>query len=207
MIDFSIFVSMKLSTIFLLLGILFLTTACPGVRSKSNSKKLEENNQNFPDLERFHFEDISFMKPEMFEKEYADNYILSDVYETFSAYDIYIHLSVELFDKEQISIIQYAQDNTQKDLDAMHSHYIDRRANSLYDANISIKKEMPKSVGFKGYIQVVHGKSNEYDELISYFIATIQVKDQFYVFQLIGKKNNMGYLYDDFINLLSSIES
>ncbi len=198
---------MKLSTIFLLLGILFLTTACPGVRTKSNSKKLEENNQNFPDLERFHFEDISFMKPEMFDKEYAENYILSEVSETFIAYDIYIHLSIELFDKDQLEIIQYAQDNTQKDLDALHSHYINRRVNSLYDSNVSIRKEVPKSVGFKGYTQIVHGKSNSYDEPISYFIATIQVKNDFYVFQLIGKKDNMGYLYDDFINLLSSVES
>ena len=198
---------MKWSTFFILIGILMLTTACPGPRGKSNAKKLNENNQNFPDLERYVFEDISFMKPEMFDKEYSENYILSDIYETFTAYDVYIHLSVELFDNEQLQIIQYAQDNQLKDLEALHNHYIERRINSLYKSNVSIKKKVPKSVGFKGYTQVVHEESNEYSEPSSYFIATIQVKNEFYVFQLIGKKENMGYLYDDFINLLSSIES
>jgi hypothetical protein len=37
-------------------------------------------------------------------------------------------------------------------------------------------------------------------------MATVHVYDKFYVFQLIGKKENMGYLNDDFLAILNSIE-
>ena len=70
----------------------------------------------------------------------------------------------------------------------------------------SIKKETPKSVGFPGYIQVVHGGIYDDGMESSYFTATIDVNGTFFVFQLIGKKDNMGYLYDDFLDILSSVE-
>jgi len=52
----------------------------------------------------------------------------------------------------------------------------------------------------------VHGGSYSTNTPSSYFIATVDIGGEYYVFQLIGKKDNMGYLYDDFIELLSSIE-
>lgn len=198
---------MKLLTIFSFVGVLFLTTACPGSKYESNLDKLKDNNMNFPDLDRYHFEEISFMKPEMLDQEYSDSYILSDVYETFIAYDIYLHFSVELFTSSYIDVIQYSFDEELSELDAVHDNYVIKRSNSLNESSASIKKEIPESVGQKGYIQVVHGSQYDYDEVTSYFIATVVVKGEIYVFQMTGKKENMGYLYDDFINIISSIEA
>ena len=196
---------MKVVSFFLLTGILFLTTACPGVRPKSNQKKLEENNMNFPELEPFYFEGITFDKSEIFSPEYNDNYVLSDNYSTFIAYDIYLHLSVELFNASKIDVIQFSQDEGKSDLEALHSHYVQRRISSLYKSSASIQKKIPKSTGQKGYIQVIHGNANEYENSTTYFIATVEANDEYFVFQLIGKRGNMGYLYDDFLALLSSI--
>lgn len=198
---------MKLLTIFSLVGVFFLTTACPGTKYESNLDKLQDNDMNFPDLDRYQFEEISFMKPEMLDQEYSDSYILSDIYETFIAYDIYLHFSVELFTSSYIDVIQYSFDEELEELDAVHDNYIIKRSNSLNESSVSIKKEIPKSVVQKGFIQVIHGSQYDYDEVTSYFIATVEVKNEIYVFQMTGKKENMGYLYDDFINILKSIEA
>tara|TARA_R110002072_G_scaffold290921_1_gene458790 strand:+ start:9593 stop:10201 length:609 start_codon:yes stop_codon:yes gene_type:complete len=201
---------MKFLSLFSLIAIFFLTTACPGKKYKSNLDKLQDNDMNFPNLNRFIFEDISFLKPDMLEKEYSESYIISDIYETFVAYEIYTHFSVELFTASRIDVIQYSFDEELTDINAVHDNYVIRRENSLYNYSTSIKKEVPESVGFNGCIQIIHGDTDDYDydyaETTSYFLATLEVKDEIYVFQMIGKKDNLGYLYDDFVTILSSIE-
>ena len=64
-----------------------------------------------------------------------------------------------------------------------------------------LKKELPKDVKLDGYIQTVHGTDYTYEDESSYFTATVMFEGQVYVFQMIGKKENMGYLYDDFEDL------
>jgi len=168
---------------------------------------------NFPDYNRFVFEDISFLKPDMFDKEYSESYIISDIYETFVAYEIFTHFSVELFTASRIEVIQYSFDEELTELDAVHDNYILKRENSLYNYETSIKKELPETVGFDGCIQIIHGDDTDYEydynygQTTSYFLATLNINDEIYVFQMTGKKENMGYLYDDFLKILSSIES
>ena len=117
-----------------------------------------------------------------------------------------LNFSVETFGKYDVETIQYAFNQDISPLDAVHDNYIIRRQNSLSDPSTSIKKSTPKSVKYPGYIQVVSGSPYSNENPSSYFIATLEIEGEYFVFQMIGTHKNMGYLYDDFIDLLSSVE-
>lgn len=163
---------------------------------------------NFPDLEKQYYNGIKYTLSDMFDSDYDDDYVLTDNASTMIVYGLDVNFSVEVFDREEAEIIQYAFDGDIDLFNAVHDNYILKREASLYEPSISIKKPTPKSVGYPGFIQVVNGSPYSYDEDegSSYFTATLDIDGDYYVFQLIGKKSNMGYLYDDFINILSSVE-
>ena len=161
---------------------------------------------DFPNLRKEYYNGIYFMLDEMFVNDYENNYTLSDNALTKVVYELDVNFSVEMFNKRDAETIRYAFDSDIESLDAVHDNYIIQRQKSLYEHSTSIKKELPKSVPYNGSIQVVHGGSYSTNTPSSYFIATVDIGGEYYVFQLIGKKDNMGYLYDDFIELLSSIE-
>ncbi len=189
-------------TFFLLLGtILFSCTV------KNDLRRLQKNDMDFPDLKSQSFKRITFLKPEMLSVGYNESYVLSSTNLTFQNYSLDIFFSVELFDEIDVETIQFSFDDEDiSALDAIHDNYIFKRSKSLHSFETSVKKPVPNSVGFSGYTQVVHGKTYDNEEDASYFIATIEVENEYYVFQMIGKRENMGYLYDDFIDILSSIE-
>lgn len=161
---------------------------------------------DFPNLRKEYYNGINFMLDEMFEDDYEKNYVLNDNALTKVIYDLDVNFSSEVFNQQDAETIRYAFDTEIESLDAVHDNYIIQRQKSLYEYSTSIKKELPKSVSFPGYIQVVQGGSFSTMNPSSYFIATVEIDNNYYVFQLIGKMENMGYLYDDFIELLSSIE-
>lgn len=196
----------KFFTILSLFGCLFLLTACPPIRTKSKLDALKKNNMDFPDLRKTYYEGIEFWLSDLFEMDYDDSYVLTDVAMTRIIYEIDLNFSVDYFDRNAAENIKYRFDENITALDAVHDYYILKREESLFEPITTIKKELPKSVEFPGYIQVVHGSNSSYDNPSSYFTATIQVDKDFYVFQLIGKKENMGYLYDDFLDILKSIQ-
>lgn len=183
-----------------------LTTACPGSSYDSELKKLQKNKMDFPDLRKEYFNGVTFMLSEMFTSDYENNYTLSDNALTKVVYVLDLNLSVETFDEEDAEVIRYAFDGDIESLDAIHDNYIIQRQKSLYEQSTSIKKELPKSVKYPGYVQVVHGVTYSSDTPSSYFTATLDIDGEYYVFQMIGKRENMGYLYDDFIDILSSVE-
>jgi len=196
----------KIHVIIAFIGTLILTTGCPGSTYNNHLKDLQKNNMDFPNLRKEYYNGIHFMLDEMFVNDYEDNYTLSDNALTKVVYELDINFSVEMFNQSDAETIRYAFDADIESLDAVHDNYIIQRQKSLYEHSTSIKKELPKSVAYNGSIQVVHGGSYSTNIPSSYFIATLDIEGEFYVFQLIGKKDNMGYLYDDFIELLSSIE-
>jgi len=190
-----------------LLGILIILVGCKQRSSYvSPQEELENNNMDFPNLDRQYFNGISYLLSDLFEFDYDDDYVVSSENNTYVIYDIDVNFSVESFDEYDAELIQYSFEDDISMLDAVHDNYIIKREESLLESTISIKKVLPESVGFEGYMQVVNGNTYSYDPNTAYFTATIKVDDMFYVFQLIGKQDNMGYLYDDFIDLLSSIE-
>lgn len=197
---------MKTHVIIAFIGALILTTGCPGSSYNNNLKDLQKNNMDFPNLRKEYYNGIYFMLDEMFVNDYENNYTLSDNALTKVVYELDVNFSVEMFNQRDAETIRYAFDSDIESLDAVHDNYIIQRQKSLYEHSTSIKKELPKSVPYDGSIQVVHGGSYSTNTPSSYFIATVDIGGEYYVFQLIGKKDNMGYLYDDFIELLSSIE-
>ena len=200
---------MKMHTLLLFILMLFIITACPGSRVKSNKKILQENNMNFPGIEETSFENITHMLPEMFTDAYDSYYLISDKYDSYICYDLSLRLSVELFDNDQIETIQYTFDYETTPLNAVHDNYIIQRQNSLTDFSTSIKKEIPDSINQIGFTQIIHEEITEETEYESkestYFLATLDIDDEIYVFQMIGKRANMGYLYDDFLRIIASV--
>ena len=160
---------------------------------------------NLPDLERNYFEGVTFQLSNLFVDDYEDDYTLSENSDTKVIYDVDLNFSVEVFEKDEAEVFQYGFEDDINLLNAVHDYYVIRRQSSLFESSVSIKKPLPETVDYKGYIQVVNGGAYEYDGS-SYLTATMEINNRYYVFQLIGVKENMGYLYDDFVDILSSVQ-
>lgn len=117
-----------------------------------------------------------------------------------------LYFSIERFSEMEAEGIRYRFDNDEISLlDAVHDNYAIKRNASLEEATISIKKSVPESVGFPGVMQTISGENYSGLPANTYFMASLEINDDIYVVQLIGKEENMGYLYDDFIEIISSI--
>lgn len=196
---------MKVFFIFIVLVFLLAAPSCTS-NYKSDIEKLQDNDMNFPDLAKYQFEDISYLRPELLENSYEETNTISELSESYTSYDLNITFSTELFTASSIDVLQYSNEFDKDDLNTLHDHHIRVRENSLNEFNSSVKKKIPAKIGRKGYIQVIHGNTYDEGEDTSYFVATIEVNGEYYVFQLMGIRSNMGYLYDDFLNILTSIE-
>jgi len=185
--------------------VLFVITGCPGRTYKSDLKKIQENNMDLPLPSKSFFNGIQYRISGLFRDNYNNDYVLSNNASTKSIYDIDLNFSVESFSSSEAEAYAFLFEGEISKLDAVHDNYIKKRSESLKEFNISIKKELPKTVKYPGYIQIIHGSSNSYSENASYFTATMEIEDEYFVFQLIGKEENMGYLYDDFIEILNSV--
>lgn len=159
---------------------------------------------DLPDLERYYYQGISYNLSSLFEDDYDDDYVIQNDADTRIIYDLGLRFSVEKFDASEAEMIEYGFEGTTNKLNAVHDNYILKRQQSLYEADVSIKKEFSQGK-FDGLIQIIHG--DEYGDLLStsYFTATLNVDGNYFVFQLIGKRENMGYLYDDFVDILNSV--
>lgn len=160
---------------------------------------------DFPDLRSQRYSVVRFQLSQLFDYDYGIDYALQDNAIGYIIYEMDLHFSVERFSGDEIGVIQFAFEDEISPLDAIHDNYILKREASLEGAETGIKKELPNSVKFPGYIQVVEGSRSDYGGVSSYFTATIEVGNEYYVFQLIGIEEHSGYLYDDFIDILSSV--
>lgn len=197
---------MKSAHIIVLFSISLLLTACPGTKYEDAGKKLHTNNMDLPDPKINYYRGIRFKLSKLFEDSYDTDFVINDNALTKIIYDLDLNFSVEKFDKNDAISFQFSFSDKTDLLNAVHDYYVFKRQKSLYEQFTSIKKPVPKEVGFNGVVQTIEGENYEGDEILTYFMATIEVYDNYYVFQLIGKKENMGYLYDDFISMLNSIE-
>lgn len=201
---------MKNTGIFSFLLVAFVLAGCPGENQSpvylSDLEKLQKNNMDFPDLRPQYFNGVRFKLSDLFRRTYYDQFVLSDNYDIRVINELSLYFSIESFSLSDAESIKYNFENEEISLmDAVHDNYIIKRNASLEEATISIKKAAPKSVGYPCMMQTISGVY-DYDDLANtYFLATLDLEDQIVVVQLIGKKENMGYLYDDFIDILSSI--
>ncbi len=201
-----IFVIMKIVNLFSLFCLFILLTACPGSNYENAQKKLEKNNMDLPDPIKQYHNGIHYKLSNLFEEGYDKDFVIKDDASTKVIYELGLNFSVEAFDKNEAKVFQFAFTDSVDLLNAVHDQYIHKRQNSLFEQFTSIKKPLEKSVGFDGIIQTIEGKTYEFDKSSTYLMATVEIGDNYYVFQLIGLKENMGYLYDDFLDILNSIE-
>ncbi|NVK65108.1 MAG: hypothetical protein HWE22_11005 [Flavobacteriales bacterium] len=196
---------MKFLHLTIILSAFFLLTACPGARRESSLKQLQDNGMDFPNLRSQRFSVVKFQISELFDRDYGLYHTLQDQAIGFVIHDMNVHFTVERFGSDEVDMIQFAFDDDIGPLDAVHDNYILKREASLIEPSFTgIKKELPETVNFPGFVQVVEGASSDYSDILSYFTATLEIGNDYYVFQLIGKEGNMEYLYDDFLDILSS---
>jgi hypothetical protein len=162
---------------------------------------------DFPNPQHQFFMGIHFDLSEIMEDDYFTDYVIQNDAQTYANYDLDLHFSVERFSSDEAETLRFKFEEETDPLNAVHDNYIIKRQESLYRYSTSIKKALPSAIPHPGCIQIVHG--GEYDEQLSmsYFTATLEVDGSFYVFQMIGTRENMGYLYDDFLDILTSVRS
>lgn len=195
--------AIHLLTFFILAVVL---SACPGNGYVNAKKKLFENRMDLPDPVKTYHDGIHFMLSNLFETNYNSDFVLKDDATLKIIYDLELNFSVETFSKLEAESFRFAFSEQTDLLNAVHDNYAIRRQKSLNKHFSSIKKAVSKEVGFNGVIQTIEGEEYYQDGKLLYLMATIEIDNVYYVFQLIGKKENMGYLYDDFLTLLNSIE-
>ena len=200
-----IFVHVRRYTFIAFYVTLFITTACPSSNYDSAHKRLKANNMDFPDQKKEYYKDIEYMLSDMFVNGYDNHFAISKDADTKIIYGLGINFSVEVFEPQEAEVIKFSMDKEVDFHRAVHDNYILRRQNSLNEHTLTVIKKTPKKISFPGYIQTVHGSQFDYNDASSYFTATLDIDGSYYVFQLIGKEDNMGYLYDDFIDILASV--
>ncbi len=201
-----IFVWMKRAALILLLGLQFFLSGCPGSQYQSALQKLQKNKMDLPNPKPRYFSGIRFRLSELFEDSYNSAYILKKQGLTEVIYELSLHFSVEIFSSTEASNYHFFEDNELDDLAALHRFYVRKRSESLSESRSSVRRNLPKLVGFKGYLQVINGKRYSGGPEQRYFLASVKIDDKIAVFQMIGKSENMAYLYDDFLEILNSIE-
>lgn len=198
---------MKNKTIVSLIAVSFLLTACPGKDAdQSQLSAIQNNNMDLPDLRTAYYKGVQFKLSSLFENYYYDYFAYHDDADVRVINELSIYFAVEEFTTEEAIAAQYKFENDVDLLNAVHDMYAARRIKTLLDdASVSIKKELPQSVKFPGYVQVISGTHIESVDDNSYFLATLEIHGRYFVFQMIGKKDSMAYIYDDFLDLLSSV--
>lgn len=173
-------------------------------------KKLYNNQMDFVDWNPITYENVTFYLPDEFETTFADHFVIEPSHsQVFSIYDLGIYMSVERFAKHQTNEITELFDNEIHPLDAVHEHYIYKREQSLgrdYQVETSLKKKLNNRLKHSGWKQVVHGKRYRNAERMSYFTVTVEIQEEYYVFQWAGEEDKMSYFWDDFNHFITLID-
>lgn len=173
--------------------------------NKEIREEFKKNRYNFELDKTVKYQGISFTIPEHFKQNYSHNYTVKSSSLTRTCNALNIYFSVEKFEKSDL-YMDFVSDFV-VDIDLLNTFqdaYVWRRYESLNNAAISIKKELPKSFKHKGLIQTVSGDGT-YSGQAYYATSTIKVGEKYYVFQWITSKPLMNYSFDDFERILKSV--
>jgi len=199
-------------TIFLLILVLPLLVACPNT-SNSPSKdanELYKNKMDFKKWRKNHFSNISFLLPQKFEENNDFYYTINKfASKQFRIQTLSLYVSVEEFSDTTATYLQYVN-NQKSNLHAVQKNYVNSIQNSINRnyGNGSRTSEL-KKISRNCFSQVIienFQRQNKWDSDNSstYFIATKKIKKSFYVFQFIGRTENLKYLQDDFFKIVNS---
>ena len=173
--------------------------------NKEIREAFKNNHYNFKLDKTLKYEGISFKLPDHFKKNYSHNYTIKNSSLTRTSNALNIYFSVERFDQSDLNR-DFVYDFVVKDdlLNTFQDAYVWRRYESLNNAGVSIKKELPKMFKHKGVIQTISGDGT-YSGQAYYITSTMKVGNDYYVFQWITSKPVMNYTYDDFEEILKSV--
>jgi hypothetical protein len=169
----------------------------------------KSNDYNFNLDKKFSYKNIIFQLPSSFKKSFSTRFTITNHSNTFHQQRIGMYFSVERFlplDKSRAFVQDFIIEEDL--LNTFQDAYAYKRYESLQDGGLSVKKDLFNTTNKKGVIQVLNGDSNNfYGEEMRYALASIKIKNEFYVFQFITNKSLMGYSMDDFKRILHSVKS
>lgn len=174
--------------------------------NKEIREAFKTNHYNFKLDKTLKYEGISFKLPDHFKKNYSHNYTIKNSSLTRICNALNIYFSVERFNQSDLNR-DFVYDFVVEDdlLNTFQDAYVWRRYESLDNSGVSIKKELPKACKHKGVIQTISGDGT-YSGRTYYITSTIKVGNDYYVFQWITSKPVMNYTYDDFEQILKSVQ-
>lgn len=196
---------MKAVHLSFLIVLTLLLTACPDIRRESAQQKLFKNHMDLPELKRIQYYGVSFQLSKLFEDNYDVEYVIKNDALSKSIYDLGLNFSTEVFNETDAEMFKYSLETETDNLNAVHDYYAAKRQNSMYEHFSSVKKKGPRENGYPSIIQTIEGPGYESGDTITYMMATVDINKRYFVFQMIGKKGHIGYLYDDFIAIIKSI--
>lgn len=159
---------------------------------------------DLPDLKSQSYHGIKFKLSDVFVESFRNSFVITrDDAMVREIKEIDVFFSVERFSSEKINNLKTYFDDRASDHDAVHDYYLEQRCEDLDLEERSVKRKL-EDLKYPTYIETVI--STDSYKTLSYFIATMKVDAECYVFQFIGSHDCMGYLYDDFIDLLSSVQ-
>lgn len=186
-----------------------LLTACPGnadKEQKDTAAAFRENGYNFVSYKKQDYKNIRFKLPKAFEFDYGSGYCYKRSSLNRRVFALGVIFTVERFTEDDLESELMEDYVIEEDLlNGFHDAYADRRYESLHNASISFKKDTKKNVKYKGITQTLSGKYSDYADHLYYAMATLKIKDEYYVFQMIAKKDMMDYVYDDFERILATV--
>ena len=200
---------MKRLIFFLIL--LPLLTACPDNSNQDKEdhiKAFRENGYDFTNLKKQGYKNIKFKMPANFEYDYGTQYCFKNSGLVRRDASLGIVFTVERLTENDLES-ELMEDYIIEDdlLNGFHDAYAERRYETLHNASISFKKDSKKNVKFKGINQTISGSRSEYDDALYYAMTTLKIKDEYYIFQLISKKEMMDYVLDDFERILATVRT
>ena len=197
--------------ILLFFFVLPFLVACPNSNTPTrDANELYSNNMDFKKWKKTDFVDISYILPQKFEQELESNYTIEKYSsQQKSIPSLSLYFSVEKFTDTTATYFQYIN-NEKSNLHAIQKNYVNNIQNALSQENYSgyrtseikrLSKKCLTQVVIQNFIRFYKWDS---DQTKTYFIATKKIDKSFFVFQLIGKSENMKYLQDDFFKIVNS---
>jgi hypothetical protein len=193
--------------IIILLATLFSLYACDDLNQNDPKRQLFNNKMDLPETGSQTFGNITFKLSNLFEPYELKSFAYNQEALMLSIPALNLYFSVEQFKNESLNKFIDPQLGNFSTLDNLHNTYVIYRQKSFDTFVSSIAKDLKISSPNKAIVQVIQDGNEYSEELQLYLIATVSFNNEYYVFQFIGKKANMGYLYDDFLAIIKSIKA
>lgn len=160
---------------------------------------------DFKKFEKKTFKNVCYELPINFEKTYLRNFVTKPLKSvTLKSNHPDIYFSIENYNSNEVADILQTSIDINANFSLFHDYYFNKRFESLTNPYSSIKKWIPRTQN-KTIFQTVDGENND-GITLTYFTSSIKVNSEIYIIQLIGSKEIMQYIYDDFMKILKSVK-